>query len=196
MADQLVTPQEIATFLNIVYADLSPLGQANLSLLDDMATGKIQSAAGQLLIDLTTTAVIDVPLWSYDYWLPLPQRPVRSVATVVLDEVAITDYVVRDQMLWRLLGWSSTVSRPSQVAVTYTHGFPTGARGLQLARDMTFGLVAAAVDNPGGAISSESIDDYRVTYAQAEAAMQVTPGMRDMLRDEYGTSAYITSSRD
>lgn len=195
MADQLVTPQELATFLLIDYAGLSALGQANLSLLIDMATGKVQAAAGQLLVELTTSPNIDVDFHECDEYLPLPQRPVQSVAAVLIDGVACTDYVLRKQMLWRLLGWNVNVSQPTQVIPTYTHGFPTGARGLQLARDMTFGLAAAALDNPGGSISAESIDDYRVQYASAEARMQVTPSMRDMLADEYGTSAYTTSSR-
>lgn len=189
MADQLVTGPELASFLQ------QNLDLSTATLLIEMATGKVQHAAGQRLVEATSTFVIDVDMCHDSPWLPLPQLPVQSVATVEIDGVAVTDYVLRRQQLWRLGGWNTNSSAPAQVtAGDVVHGYPTGAQGLQLARDMTLALAAAGYGNPGGGVQSEAIDDYRVTYAEADGRMQVTDSMRDRLRDAYGTSAYVTSS--
>lgn len=189
MADQLVTPSELASFLQM------DLDTATATLLIELATGKVQDAAGQLLLDGTSTAVVDVDMCEYDQYLALPQWPVRSVASVLIDGVADTVWKLRSQQLWRLYGWNTNPNAPTQVKATWTHGFPTGAQGLQLARDMTLALAAAGYGNPGGSVQSEQIDDYRVSYAEADARMQVTDGMRDRLREAYGIPAYVTSSR-
>jgi hypothetical protein len=187
VADQLVTPSELASFLQ------QDVDTATATLLIEMSTGKIQAACGQRLIQATSTFVLDVPWGSWTPWLDLPQWPTQSVASVTIDGTAYTDWVLRSQRLWRLGGWSLSASAPSQVTVTdCVHGYPAGSRGLQLARDMCLALAAAGYGNPGGSAASEQIDDYRVTYAAAESRMQVTPGMRDMLRSTYGAPAYVT----
>lgn len=195
MADRLVTPQELASFLQLTWADLTTAQQTSMTMLVELATGKVQDAAGQRLVEATSTALIDVDLCDWGPWLALPQRPVRSVSSVLIDGVAATDWYLRSQQLWRLNGWNTNSSAPTQVTVTCTHGYLDGDQALQLARDMTFALSAAAVPNPGGAIASEQIDDYRVTYADAKSRMQVTDSMRDQLRSTYGTTAYSTGSR-
>lgn len=187
MADQLVTPTELASFMQ------QDVDTSTATLLIEMATGKIQSACGQRLVEATSTFVIDVQWGSWTAWLELPQRPIQSVASVTIDGTAYTDWVLRSQRLWRLGGWSLSASAPSQVTVTdCVHGYPTGSQALQLARDMCLALAAAGYGNPGGSAAAEQIDDYRVTYAEADSRIQVTPGMRDMLRGTYGTPAYVT----
>jgi hypothetical protein len=188
MADQLVTRTELATFL------AQTVDNATADLLIEMATGKIQAACDQRIIEATTTALIDVDICDWSPWLALPQFPVRSVATVLIDGVTVTDYLLRMQQLYRVLGWNSSSSAPTQVSVTYTHGYPAGAQGLQLARDICLALAGAGYGNPGGSAQSEQIDDYRVTYADADARIQVSASMRDQLRAAYGIPAYITSS--
>jgi hypothetical protein len=193
VADQLVTPSELASFLQLTYADLTAAQQATMAMLVQLSTGKIQAACGQRLIEATNTFVIDVEWGSRSPWLDLPQRPIRSVASVEIDGTVYTDWLLRSQRLWRLGGWGLNASAPSQVTVAdCAHGYPTGAQFLQLARDMCLALAAAGYGNPGGSVASEQIDDYRVTYAEADSRMQVTPGMRDMLRDQYGMTAYVT----
>lgn len=187
MADQLVTPSELASFLQ------QDVDTATATLLIEMATGKIQAACGQRLIEATSTFVLDVSPWQSGPWLDLPQHPVRSVASVEIDGTAYTDWLLRSQRLYRLGGWNLNASAPCQVVVgDVLHGYPSGAQGLQLARDMCLALAAAGYGNPGGSVSSEQIDDYRVTFAEAESRMQVTPGMRDMLRSTYAVGAYVT----
>lgn len=193
MADQLVTPSELATFLQLTYADLTPAQQAAMTMLVQLSTGKIQSACGQRLVEATSTFVLDVEWSSWTPWLDLPQRPIRSVGSVTIDGTAYTDWLLRSQRLWRLGGWNLNAYAPTQVTVAdCAHGYPAGSQALQLARDMCLALAAASYGSPGGAVASEQIDDYRVTYAEADSRMQVTPGMRDMLRQQYGAPAYVT----
>lgn len=196
MADQLATPQDLASLLQLDYASLSAAQQATMLMLVELATAKVQRAAGgQRIVDLTDTAVIDVdPCGEWDPYLPLPQFPVRSVSAVLVEGVAVIDYRLSSQMLWRSAGWQALWSQPTQVKVTYAHGYPTGSQWLQLARDSTLALAKLGWGNPGG-VTSEAIDDYRVTYAEADARMQMTEFMRQSLADAYGTGAYVTSSR-
>jgi hypothetical protein len=188
MADQLATASDLASLLQ------SDLDASTATLVLELATARVQRAAGgQRILDVTDTAVIDIDPWSNDYYLPLPQLPVRSVALVVLDGVTITDWVLRNQKLWRLNGWLTTCSQPSQVKVTSSHGLLAGSQGLQLARSMTLSLARMCYPNPTGVLS-EAIDDYKVTYAEADARMQMTPQMEQAIADAYGTSAYVTVS--
>jgi hypothetical protein len=191
MADQLVTPSELASFLQ------KDVDTATATLLIELATGKVQGAAGQRLVAATSTFVIDVDLCSgYEPYLALPQSPVRSVASVEIDGATTTDWLLRSQKLWRLNGWNTNSSAPTQVtAVGVAHGYLDGSQMLELARSYVFGLCAMPYETGGAAVQSEQIDDYRVTYAQADAAMVVTPAMKDQLIKAYGTSAYVTSSR-
>jgi len=194
-ADQLATPQDLASLLQIDYASLTAAQQATLLMLVELATSKVQDAAGQRIVEATSTALIDVEMWECDQYLPLPQMPVRSVASVLIDGVADTSWLLRKQMLWRLNGWNVNSTAPTQVTVTLTHGYPAGAQALQPAKGFTLALAQAVWPNPTGVLS-EAIDDYRVTYAEADARMQVSTAMADAIRAAYGISAFVTSSRD
>jgi hypothetical protein len=190
MADLLATPTDLATALQ------EDIDTATATMLLELATARVQRAAGgQRIVDVTDTAIIDVTD-PYDEYLTLPQLPVRSVSSVLLDGVAITDWYLRQQKLWRSSGWMACWSPPSQVTVTYAHGLLTGSQYLQSARDVTLALAGAGYGDPtAGTVSAEALDDYRVEYAAADARMHVTDSMRDRLRDAYGTSAYTTTSR-
>jgi len=186
VADQLVTPEELASYLQ------QDLDASTANLLIDLATGIVQSTVGQRLVEATTTALLDVT--EPDSWLELPQRPVQSVAAVALNGDPVTDWVLRNQRLWRAAGWLANSWEPSQVEVTWTHGYPAGDRYLEMARLVTLSLAGSAYPNPG-AVKSESIDDYRVSFDDAVARMQLTEPARLALINAYGISAYVTVSR-
>lgn len=194
-ADQLATPQDLASLLQLgTYSALTANQQATLTMLVELATAKVQAAAGQRILDVTDTAIIDVTGDDWDEWLQLPQLPVRSVATVLLDGVADTGWVLRRQMLWRLYGWNIHWFQPTQVTVTFTHGYLAGSQALQLARDATLAVARGGFRNPSG-ITSEAIDDYKVTFVEADARMQVPPSLKATLVAAYGAGAYVTLSR-
>jgi hypothetical protein len=187
MADQFATPVELAGLLQ------SDLDAYTANLLLDLATGIVQGAiGGQRLIEVTDTALIDVLSW--DEWLDLPQLPVRSVSTVVLDGTAITDWRLRSQRLWRLNGWQRLLCEPSQVAVTYSHGYPVDSPYMATAKAHTLSLAQAGYGNPS-VVESETIDDYRVSYAEALARMELTEPMRAQLVARYGNPAVVTTSQ-
>lgn len=196
MADQLCTPEDLASLLQLDYASLTAGQQATMLMLVEMATARVQRAAGgQRIVDLTSTAVVDVPVCTDEpLWLDLPQYPIRSVATVVLDGVSITDFYLRQQRLFRGGGWLNSIDPPSQAVVTYDHGYVAGSQWLQLGKDMTLSLAQLGWGNPSG-VTSEAIDDYRVTFAEADARMTMTESMRQAIADAYGASAYVTTSR-
>lgn len=195
MADQLATPQDLASLLQLDYTALTAAQQATMLMVVELATAKVQRAAGgQRIVDVTDTAVIDVDPWECDLYLPLPQLPVRSVESVAIDGTAVTDWRLSKQMLYRTAGWRASRVEPTQVTVAYTHGYPAGSQWLQLARDHTLALARMPFENPSG-VKSEHIDDYQVSYAEADARMQMTEWMRQAIADAYGTSAHTTGSR-
>jgi hypothetical protein len=196
MADQLATPQDLASFLQLgTYASLTAAKQATLTMLVELATAKVQRAAGgQRIVAATSTAVIDLTAGYCDHYVRLPQLPVRSVATVLLNGTALTDYYLRSQSLWRLIGWSGYSLTPPQITVTYDHGHLAGAQALQLGRNYVLELARGGWGNPLGQ-TSKAIDDYRVTYAEADARMVLPPAAEEAIAAAYGTSAYVSVSR-
>jgi hypothetical protein len=188
VADMLATPSDLASLLQ------RDVDTATATLLIEVGTAKVQRAAGgQRIVAATSTAVIDI--MELDEWLDLPQYPVRSVDLVVLDGVtlAASEYQLVRQRLWRAVGWIQSWSRPSQALVTSSHGLLAGSQALQLGRDMVLSLARTAYPNPSGATSA-AIDDYRVTYAEADARMQLSPYQEAAIAAEYGASAYVTCS--
>jgi hypothetical protein len=187
MADQFATATDLN---NLLQTTVPP---ATATLLLELSTSVIQSAVGQRIVDITDTAVVDID--EYTVWLELPQYPIRSVTSVVLDGTTITDWSLRRQRLWRAVGWMRVISPPSKATVTYVHGHVAGSQYLQLARNMCLSLAVVGFGNPG-AVSSEKIDDYQVSYADAATRMLLTEPMREALVNAYGRSAYVTTSRE
>lgn len=189
MADQLATSSDLASALQV---DPASLNAATATLLLELATSIVQRAAGgQRIIQATDTALIDVI--DLDQWIDLPQRPVTAVTTVVLDGTTITDWRLVNQRLWRQVGWLTRWDQPSQAAITHTHGYPAGSQYLQLARAATLSLAVAGYGNPA-AVVSEAIDDYRVSYDEAAARMELSPFTAEAIRAQYGWPAYVTTS--
>lgn len=186
MAQTLATPAELASVLQ------TDLDASTATLLLEMATGIVQAACGQLLIEAEVTGEL-VDITRQTFWLELANKPVTAVTTVELDGFVVTDWSLRKQKLWRSGGWLLSYSPPSQAEVTYTYGYPTGSQYLQLARSVTLSLAQAGYGNPGQ-VKGEAIDDYKVTYADALGRMELTDPMRMALINAYGTPAVVTES--
>jgi hypothetical protein len=189
MADRLVTDVELASFLQ------KDIDTATAWLVIELATGKVQEAAGQRLVAATSTFLIDVPWGDCGPWLPLPQTA-GPVGLVGAD---------RRGGIHRLVPALPAVVAPGRLECQQLGAvagdrrrharLPRRGAGARACPRLRVRAVRAGVRDPGSPVQSEQIDDYRVTYAEADAAMQVTPYMRDQLRATYGTGVHVTASR-
>lgn len=185
MADQLATPEDLASFLQ------QDLDLATATLLIEAATAVVQAASGQRIVEVVDDeVVIDLDEFDGGPWLPLPELPATAVGAVLVGASAVTDFSAQLSRgrLYRADGWRSTLlasSSPSTVTVTYTHGFPAGDQRLQLARSAVLGLAGAMYVNPSGA-SREQIDDYAVAYDAAAVRLEAAPSLAAELRRRYG----------
>lgn len=186
MADLLATPSDLASLLQ------QDLDTATATLLLQAATAVVQATVGQRLVQVANDVVaLDLDENDSGPYLDLPERPVTAVTTVLVGGTAVTDYSpqLRRNRLWRAYGWRSPLtyypSQPSQVTVTYSHGYAPTDQRLQLARSATLQLAASAYANPGGAIR-EQIDDYSVAYEAAATRMEASPSLAGLLRKQYG----------
>lgn len=210
MADQLATLQDLADALQV---PLSAVPTGTGTMLLETATAVVQQAAGGQRIVQVVGDTCSI-LSTTESWLQLPQIPVTSVASVVLDGVTLvanTDYKLFGSKLWRRYGWQNnmgwswgwdwnwrptyavngtpyTGQEPSLSVVTYTHGYPTGHQSLQLGRSAVLSLAKAAFGNPSGA-SSESLDDFHISYNAMSVQMEASPYLKAALRKQYGRRA-------
>ncbi|WP_146169038.1 hypothetical protein [Actinoplanes italicus] len=189
----LVTAEELASLMQ------QDVDTATATLAIEIATGVVQSAAGQRIIEVVDDeAVIDLDVCDNSLYLPLPERPVTDVTSATVGATVVTDYQAQLQRgrLWRSMGWRSATlpywNAPSTVTVVYTHGYPVGHQRLQLARSVVFDLAKTGYNTAAGsgAIVSEQIDDYSVRYAEMaatiEAALDPDGPLARALRRQYG----------
>lgn len=186
MADQLATPQDLASLLDLRWDDLPPASRERLTLMVEVATAVVQSAAGgQRIVADTSTAILPAPAGRH---LDLPQWPVRKVVSVSIDGAAPDSLWKPDgARVWRST-WRPHRSYPVEVAVTYEHGYPDGSQGLQLARKAVLGLAAPAARNPQG-LTRRQIDDYAETYDVISTRLEASRFLKEALVAQYGRPA-------
>jgi hypothetical protein len=149
----------------------------------DIASGTIRNEAGQQL-ELVEDDEVTLPgVWERVLWLP--QRPVVEVSAISINDFALPPgtWVVRSSgqlmpFFAPLLNWSDADGwwggpggsnswwggPAATVAVTYTHGYdpiPDDLRGVCLALAQRLLLLPLS-----GAVVSESIADYSITYGR------------------------------
>lgn len=217
MADQLATPSDLASLLQVDYSSLTAAQQATMTLLLETATAIVQEACGGQRIVQVVNDTITIAGYTGG-WLDLPQIPVTAVSSVTLDGQTLTvgtDCKVFGNRLWRRTGWQATYGwpwalegigspwynyappsltwpyqEPSSVVVVCTHGYAAGVQELQLARTAVLSLTSTAYSNPSGA-TSVGIDDYHASYDVLAARMQLSPTMRKLLARRYGRRAAL-----
>lgn len=189
--DLLATVADLRTLLK---EDSGTLTDDEGELLLGLATGAVQAAAAQQLVSATESVTL---VGTCDQWFDLPQQPVTAVAAVSVDGVVLTvsvDYKRFGARLWRRCGWAKCPDEPSEVAVTYTHGYADWDDKLALARQATLTLASKMFTNPIGAIGM-SIDDYRLQFGQSagsDLAGIVPETVRRALRRTYGKRGRFT----
>lgn len=182
MADQLATPQDLATLIGVDWDTLTEAEQASLTMLVEIGTAVVQAEVGQRLVAVQDDEI--VLLGTTDSWLSLPQRPVTDVSSVEIDGAAVTDWRRYGARLWRSRGWASSSTEPSTVSVTYSHGHADSAQELQLARGAVLAVVRDWAANPGAATTLK-IDDYAETYSAMAARLETSTHLRAGLRRQY-----------
>ena len=193
MADMLATREQLASALQ------EDVNNATADVWLAAATAVVQEAAGQRILLVENEQI--TLTGSTASWLRLPQAPVRSVSSVLLDGAAVSGgpsgsggstYRLRGARLWRGDGWQRYVGEPSEITVVYSHGYDSDEQGIELARGTVLGLARAPYANPS-AVSREQIDDYQVAYQTVSAAMEASKYLRRALRRQYGPRAGLAS---
>jgi len=165
-----------------------------------VASAAVRDAAGSPISQTTSTVTVE---GEADQRLRLPGSPITAVTTVELDGVAVTDWRLRSDRLWRHGGWTAA-DGPSEVEVTYTHGLPEVPADIV---DLVGRLVAGALashraDDDGASlgtqvVTSERIGDYAVTYGGDGLAtdMELPAYLRERLAARFGGGISLMRSR-
>ncbi|MCI4045128.1 hypothetical protein [Streptomyces sp. TRM75563] len=165
-----------------------------------VASAAVRDAAGAPISETTSTVKVE---GEADQRLRLPGPPVTDVDTVLLDNVAVTDWRLRTDRLWRFGGWTAP-DGPSEVTVTYTHGLPEVPPDIV---DLVCRMVAAALsayraDDNGeglaaGNITSERLGDWAVTYGSDGliTEMELPSYLHERLSARFGGGASLLRSR-
>lgn len=194
----------LATTLDLAKAGVTiEVGEHDLATYYlDVASAAVRDAAGVPISQATSTIKLE---GKPGRRLQLPGPPITAVATVELDEEAITDWRLRSDALWRACGWQSVWCEPSEVIVTQTHGLvvvPADIVDL-VCRLAVAALVAwrGAPDGSGlaatGNIRQETLGDYSVTYNSSGqiTEMSLPDQVRRRLAARFGGGAAVVGSR-
>jgi len=167
---QFATNADLAARLGLT---LTASEQTRADTLLTLASGLIQQETKQT-IALVTNEVYTRP-GDYDTRVRLPQRPVVSVASVVLNGVTLVAgtnfYVDRDELV--RLNWNSVIQDSSfglpwagwgfpwwSLVVTYTHGY---AAIPELVKAICMEMVVRVWVNPG-AVARETVGNVSTVY--------------------------------
>lgn len=143
------------------------LDTATAELLLEMASDAIREDVGQQIDEVTDDEVIlDPP--DHGQALILPELPVTGVTAITVAGIALVDavdYSWGPSGIIRRFGTSLTLNdvtvdgwtwgqAAQSIAVTYSHGYPAGARQLKTCRAVCLQAAARAYINPDQVVSS------------------------------------------
>jgi hypothetical protein len=94
--------------------------------------------------------------------IKIPYRPVTAVSEVRLNGSVITGWTLRHNKLWRSAGFGTWHAFPPDlVEIDLTYGLTTVPDDAKLA---VLEIAGSIYQRPDILVSSEAVDDYRVTY--------------------------------
>lgn len=176
----------------VTHADMAERGWMayDQTALDAVSAAIVDAAGSPIAL---TTATITVP-GSTSAWLDIP-GPVRSVASVTLDDELLpaAEFRAWPDRLWRRYGWGGP---EVPVTITYTLGVDIiPADVVQLACELV--MLASAGESIDPRVSSEGVDDYRVTYRDGGgvSAVELPEATRARLRARFSPGAGTVGSR-
>lgn len=123
-------------------------------------------------------------------WVRLPQSHIKSVDSVIGPTGAVT---------WRQHQDSIQVSCADPITITFSYGLATPPADLvaincALVSQMMLTVEAQLGLNAGG-LSSASIDDYKLAFADGGdgSGLSLTASTREYLEERYGTTTWFVS---
>lgn len=163
------------------------------------ASAIVREAAGSPISETMSTINVG---GNRSRWLTLPGAPVTAVASVSIDDEAVSDWRLIDGRLWRACGWDSC--EPVIVTVVMTHGYAEVPADIV---EMVASLAAAGINSAANGYGAkvgvqseqESIDDYShsTTYVTGDEAtagvMELPERTVQRLRARFGGGVYVTS---
>ena len=190
-------------------ATVADLTARNITIPDGVEAGEflaaaqdaVRDAAGVPITRETFTVTIGAKTGCYQ---TLPGQPVVSVANVLIDGQAVTDWKLVDGELWRAAGWQRCRGIPSNVTVTITGGLVTPPKDIV---DLVCSLAGLGMNlAAGGDYASRGdqigvrIDDYSEQYQSGSGERTAGPLelpqlTRDRLRARFGGSAALVRSK-
>lgn len=170
------TATELATFTGD-----STLDGTRGELLVDSVSAVIRTHCRQTF-DLVEDDEVELR-GSCSHRLKLPERPVVSVASVLVNDVAVTSYrLVRDTLI-RTAGLEGVRDwgGPSYVVtVTYTHGFAADSPAMATLKGVCLQAAARAAVNPQS-MTSESIGDWSASWSGGGGGFALTAAEQSIL---------------
>lgn len=167
------TPTELGSLLQLAIA----ANDATALLLIDLAFASVQNEARQRVRPVDGDVVTLEAAPSRVLWLP--ERPVRAVTNVAVEDVAIpaTDYRwnARGRLERKSGLWIDTAG--TAVTVTYDHGFATIPNDIRMA---ALQAAARTYVNPDGAVQ-EALGSHSLSYG-ADTGLPLTPEERRIAR--------------
>jgi len=185
----------LATAADLTDRGIDTTNTARVTAQLAAASAAVRDAAGCAITLNTSTVKFGTEV---SRRIELPARPVRSVATVTLDGLPVTDYKLRGSSLWREIPWQARGDIPSELTVTFTHGYDAVPADVVDLVCALAGAGLAAVEEGFKAhsgIQSESIDDYRVGFTTGQDAvvsvMELPDRTRRYLRARFGSGGAL-----
>jgi hypothetical protein len=126
------------------------------------------------------TATYSVPSTdgTANYRIHLPHTPVVAVSAVRINGVAITDFTLIGDTLYRLVGFGyQWAFPPDLVEVDYSHGKATVPDKVKGAVLETAGAIYSS---PDITVAAELIDDYSAKFAPNAGGFQLSPSAQSL----------------
>ncbi len=170
----LISGTDLATYLQITYS----AGDTALAQAVTLACGLVTGYTGQGIESTTYTHTL---LINSDQTIRLPQRPVTAVTSVTIDGTVLTsgtDYDWDGLSYMIALDGYTPADDVFTASVVYVAGYasvPADVKAATLS-------VGAALYNGAPGVTSESIDDYRVSYETSRGAGGLNEYERSILK--------------
>lgn len=185
--DAFATAEELGTRLGRTFSDEQK--PQITQLLQDASTYLRDDVIGQQVYPPRTTTFT---AWPENGWIDLPQHPVTAVTAVTREGSPV-------RFEWRPGVVRVDGDGPAEVTFTYGYAKPPESlvRWACVLVSQTLTTLELNLGLTAGGLSSVSIDDFRAAFAEggASTGMELTPANKDRLREQWGRTVSVGSTR-